>query len=236
MKLRTVYKLHRWIAIFFGVILLNQLISGAVMVLPLPDPTEPERHPPIDYQSITLSPAGALEALAQASPEEVQDRLVRAVTLRQLLGRLLYEVKLHGGGTHLIDAESGEMVEITPELAARIARSTLGTSATARQVERLEHYDYRWRHGALPVYRVTLEDSEVSVVYVSVDSGEVGGRSDRWGRIRGLIGGGLHEFQPVGWLLGSNRARKALLLLLSLVGVATALTGYYLALPRRWTK
>jgi hypothetical protein len=213
-------------------VLLSWLVSGIVMILPRAGRGARFTTPAaVDYHSITLSPAEALRVLAPGSPGDPRRYQVAAVKLRAVLDQVVYEVLLAEGGTRLIDARSGQEVEITSTMAAEIARTAEGSTASTRYIERLEQHDLRWRYGALPVYRVALEDAGDPVLYVDAESGALVGRSDRWSRIRSVITS-LHEFEPVTRVIGSHRFRKAAMLFFALVGIATVLTGYWLVVPR----
>ena len=225
----TMYKVHKWMAVTVGAFILVWLISGIVMILPPPFPAPArQRTPPLDFQEITVSPAeavGNLGKVLKASPQVI------SVSLRRIADAVVYEVTVKPGGSHLIDARSGQVFMITPEVAEQIARDGFPSPARVLQIERVDRHSFAYPWGPLPAYRIVFDDDRATVSYISTSDGTVR-RSDRWSRIRGAITS-LHAFEPLKLITKRDAVRKGLLVLLSVVGVGVAGTGYYLALPRR---
>jgi hypothetical protein len=138
------------------------------------------------------------------------------------------------GRVYLLDAATGEIVEITPEVAEALARERLSLAGEGSsppklmEIERLNSHDLMYPFGNLPVYRVQFEGDGSNLYYVSANAGTVS-QSNQLTRIRGAITS-LHTFEPVRLITDSSAVRKGLLILFSSIGVAAALTGYYLAL------
>ena len=120
---------------------------------------------------------------------------------------------------------------ITPELAEQIARDDFPSRARVLQIERADRHSFDYPWGPLPAYRIVFDDAQATVFYVSTSDGTVQ-RSDRSSRIRRAITS-LHTFEPLKLITKRDAVRRGLLVLLSVVGVGVAGTGYYLALPRR---
>jgi hypothetical protein len=142
-----------------------------------------------------------------------------------------YDIRLKNGTAHLINAVSGRIFSITPDLAERYVRNTYPAEGGVLKVEQVDRYSYAYQGGSLPVYHVVLDANPSVDFYVSVNDGVVR-RSDRWNRLRGLLGS-FHTFQPVKLVTSRDELRKGLLVLLSLVAIGAATTGYCLALARR---
>ena len=225
----TIYKVHKWLGVTVGAFILVWLISGIVIILPPPFPAPGrQRTPPLDFQEITVSPAeavGNLGKVLKASPQ------VMSVSLRRVVDAVVYEVVVNPRGSHLIDARSGQVFMITPEVAEQIARDGFPSSARVLQIERVDRHSFAYPWGPLPAYRIEFDDDRATVSYISTSDGTVR-RSDRWSRIRGAITS-LHTFEPVKLVTKRDAVRKGLLVLLSVVGMGVAGTGYYLARPRR---
>ena len=224
----TVPRFHKWMGVTVGVIFLLWVARCIVMILPpLPAPRGGPAAPP-DYSGSTVSPA---QAVALVAGREADSGAVTSLTLLRLGGRSAYQIIVKGGRSYLVDAGSGERVVITPELAQLIATESLGGDVPVRGVDQLAHHDFRYPAGPLPAYRVLFADPRETVAYVSVRDGSV--RLSDWRhRVRATIGG-LHTFQPVELLSGSDSLRVTLLHLTSLISVALIATGYYMSLPTR---
>jgi uncharacterized iron-regulated membrane protein len=228
---RTIYKLHKWIAVAVGVFFLVWLTSGIVMILPplFPGPPREQKSAALDFREITVSPAQAVANLAKALGSYPR---VSRVTLRPIGKVLAYEVSVQSGNSHLIDARSGQVFTITPEIAEQIARGNLPSQGRVLQIERINRHSYAYQWGPIPAYRIVFDNDQSTSYYVSTHDGTVR-RSDRWNRVRGVMES-LHTFRPLKLITKREAVRKGMLILLSVVGIGAALTGYYLSLPRRW--
>lgn len=131
------YKVHKWIAVVVGVFFLVWLISGIVMILPplFPGPPRQQNPAALDFREVTVSPAQAVGNLAKSLGSYPE---VNRVTLRRIGDALAYEVSVESGISHLIDARSGEVFTITPEIAEQIARDKLPSQGRVLQIERVD--------------------------------------------------------------------------------------------------
>ena len=112
----------------------------------------------------------------------------------------------------------------------QIARDYVPSEARVLEIEATTQYSYSYQSGPLPTFRIVFANDHSTAYYVSVWDGSIR-RSDRWSRILGAIIS-LHEFRPLNLFTPSDLIRKGLLVLFSAVGIATAVTGYYLAVSR----
>jgi Na+-transporting NADH:ubiquinone oxidoreductase subunit F len=222
----TSRSVHKWIGISLGIALLVWLVSGVWMVLPT------------SYQQnweggFTQWPAAAVapaEAVAAASGGALES--VRSINMWAVADRLFYRVFLTTGPAQLIDATTGEPVTIDPGLAEQIARAVFGLpEAPIDTVERVDQYSVRYAGGPLPALRVVFADGNKTVAYVGVADGTVlgGGTAHR---IRSFVAG-IHTFYPLR-ILVSAKGEKGALILAGVISIVGVLTGYWLALPRRW--
>jgi hypothetical protein len=219
------YRIHKTLAVSVGIFLAVWFISGITMVLPTSFFARADRpSAPIDFHGVSVSPAEAVKALDKILGETAQ---VSGLYLIRVRDSMVYKIVLRTGRPHLIDAQSGRIVTITPEVAEQIARDEFSTKAGVRNVVRLTDHDLDYSRGPLPVYRVVFEDRHGTISHVSIDDGSVR-QANRWLRLRDRIIG-FHTFHA--FLGGHERLRKGLLLLVSLLGLAAVASGYYLALP-----
>jgi hypothetical protein len=215
-------------AVTAGIFILVWLVSGIVMIVPpLSAGPARQRAPAADFPTVTMSPAEAIASLAKllgATPQ------VHSVSLRRIAGMVVYEIAAGAGGSHMIDARTGRLFTITPQVAERVARHDFPTQANVRDINLVTRHTFAYLWGPLPAYRIAFDDDRATVSYVSTSDGTVR-RNDRRGRIRSAITS-LHQFEPLKLVIEGNAVRKALLFLLSAVGIGVAGTGYYLALSR----
>ena len=225
----TVRRLHKWIGIGIGLILLMWIGTGVMMVLPQQEPL----RVPLDqaaWVGAAVTPAAAVEA---ASPG-TRGRVV-AMNLHTIEGQPVYRIYFADGSVRLVDARSGELFALTDSVAKSVARRALDRpDARVRSVERLESHQLRYLSGPLPVFRVVFDDGHNTVIYVNARDGSVqGGGTAR--RIRVILGG-LHTFYPLRVVVRSARAEVGLLLLACGVAIVGVFTGYWLALPGGWRR
>ncbi len=230
-KPKTWYWLHKWTSIFTGVALVMWLITGLVInwdrlfpvaEIPLPVVTA--------YESLEMSPAVAIDRLEALTGQSVD---VQSVNLRRLPDMVVYEIGRGDGPSVLLNPQTGQLVEITPDLAAAIALTKQSQAAPVREVGRLEYNDRGYVYGPLPVYRVILDDGKDTYVHVTADTGEISQVNDRWSRGRYYLRT-LHNFQAVKLLSNRQTVITGLLWGTTIATLLTVVLGYYLALPRKW--
>jgi len=231
MRRDTLYKIHKWIAVTVGMFILMWLISGIVMILPRTSngPGTNQKLAPVNFREITMSPAQAIANLEKTLGSHMD---VNSVSLRRIRGTMLYKINVKPGNSHLIDVRTGRLFIITTEVAEQIARDEFSLQAHVLQIKSVDRNDYFYPWGPLPAYRIIFDDNWATVSHVSTSDGTVRS-SNRLNRIKAAIGS-LHTFEPLKLITKQSNVRKGLLVLLSLVGIGVALTGYYLALPPRW--
>lgn len=224
----TFRRIHKWIGISIGLILLVWLVSGIWIVLP----TSYQQNWENGFSQWPAAVIAPAEAVAVASGNEPEG--VRNINMWAVAGRLFYRVSLKGRPVQLVDATTGQLVRITPDLAEQIARYVFVIpEAPVDTVERVDSYSMRYAAGPLPAMRVVFADDNETVVYVGEADGSVrgGGISHR---IRSVVAG-LHTFYPLRVLV-SAKGEKGALVLAGLITIAGVLTGYWLALPGRWRR
>lgn len=209
---RTLYAVHRWISLVAALQLLVWAGTGLFFALvPIERIRGTDRaaggpRPAIPWERVAPLPVRAL-----AGAEEV---LLRVVDGRPVL------VARGGGRTWTLDAATGAEATFDAAAAERIARADQRGGPRALAVLRVDEAPLEYRGGAVPAWRVDLDDGRSTRVYVDATTGAVTARRNGlWRAYDFLWGlhimdyGGREDFnQP--WLAG-----------LAAIGVATALSG-----------
>ena len=235
LKLKTWYKLHKWLSIFTGLAIIMWLSTGIVITAPglIPDvykPSYPEGAITysLNYEAITLSPADAIKALEAELGQQV---IVKTVNLIQVKRTPAYQIILQDRASHLINAESAKIFTITLELAQDLSRDIVKDSIPILDTALLETHDFSYITGPIPAYRIIFDDPQDTYVHISYDTGQAiwNTRSER----RNYLFEALHTFEIFSVLLKDETLVAALLWLSIALTILAALMGYYLALPRR---
>lgn len=229
MRGRTAHKLHKWIAVVAGAFFLMWLLSGIVMVLPRPWSVRIQRRAPepIEVHERILSPS---EVVTRIARDQGTEPTIESLTLRRAADTVVYEVKTREN-TFLVDAHTAERFTITAEVAKRIVQYHYPAQSSVFETSYLDRHTAAYPWGPLPVYRVMYGEEPTTHYYVSAGDGVVT-RSDRWNRFQGVFGA-LHSFEPLRLITSRDAIRRWLLVLAGLGGIGVALSGYYLAVPRR---
>ncbi len=230
MSRRNLYKLHKWFALTVGVFLVTWLVSGIVMVLPelFETPTAPPPPAFLDMQEVRVTPREAVARLQQDLGETPR---VLQMVLKRIVQTPVYQIAVVQRGSYLIDARSGQPFVITAETAVPIARAHAGTQAPVVENDYLTRRTFAYPWGPLPVYRIVFADHPKASYYVFTRNGTVQ-RSDPWSQFQNVIAS-LHTFHPLDLVTGWDGVRKGVLVVLGVIGIGAAATGYYLAIPRR---
>ncbi len=205
------------------------LVSGIVMIL-LPGLSDPGTAPGavyIDFREIELSPAQAVEKLEKAHGSTVD---VSQLNLRRIQDIIVYEVHLEDSGSYLLNAVSGQIFAITPEMAERYVLAMYPTGGRVLKVESVQRHDYSYQWGLLPAYRVVLDADPSVDFFVALNDGTVR-RSDTWNRLMDALAS-LHTLEPLKLFTRRDEVRKGLVIIAGVIGIVATITGYYLALRR----
>lgn len=211
---------HKWVGIGIGIVLVMWLVTGLVMIQPK---TSGVRPPAIDYASVTISPA---EAVAAARPDAVVGS-PQSLELRQLGPVVFYQVRFPRRPPVLIDGRTGESIEVTESLARSSVEAMLGR-ADVGEPTLLRRHGSSYTFGPLPAYQFTMDDPQGTMVHVALANGQTR-FSTRRARLIGAFGS-WHTFRA---LQASRRVEHGLLMVTSLVGLFSVVTGYLIAFRRR---
>ena len=222
-------RIHKWIFVFLGALMLMWLATAILMALPRQLlEAAPAAGPMIpDYRTARLSPAEALtrhrEATASTAP-------TRSVELRAVLGRAVYVLRLAGEPRAILDAASGAPFEITAEMARDEVRRRFPREHGDLVVTRLDRHAPEYPSGGLPMYLVAPSGATHAYL-IDPFTGRVEYTTATLRAHGALVA--LHDFSALETLLGGARGRKLAVLLTAALGLVGSLIGLYLALPRR---
>ena len=227
-----IVKWHRWLAAISSVFFLFWLLSGILMISPrVPVSNSGPRSKIMpDYSTTTLSPSQALRKLETIIEEIPQ---VRNVQLHKILDVIAYQMVLKNGQSYLINAQTGEEITIDASLSIQIAESYGPGNSQVKSTEFLTNHSSEYPWGPLPVYKVAFNDTGKTIAFVSIANGAIT-QSHLFQRIRATLES-FHDFGPLRHLGTSDRVKKILLVLVSLVGVCAVGTGIFIfvkQLPR----
>ncbi len=235
LKIKTWYKVHKWISIVTGLVIAMWLVTGIVLTSPDPFPQVLPHYagsPAMpDFRTVEMSPAEAVGRLAGILG---QTPSVSAVKLTQVWDlALVYHITLTDGQIYLIDAATGNQFEMTPDMAAAIAKADYATGSLVARVERLEQHDLGYMDGPLPAYRVVFDERKATYTHIAVYSGELQRTNIMHRAI--LIISGLHTLETfIVFFHNKDMLINLLVWLATIFSLIAAVVGYYLALPRRW--
>jgi len=220
MKLQSVHRVHRWIAIPTGVFIMGWIITGVLAMAPQPGPP-PSPVQTLDLAQIAVTPAEAARALALAGVAPA----VTSIRLYRLGDSLAYEIAVAGRGLQLVDARSGRPITVDAGLARHIAAAQAPAGAQIVRTDLLSRvrHDLMYHGGTLPAHRVAFNDPWATVVYVGIDDVSVRSTT-RWSRAIGTVFT-LHTFSPLDLVVRPS-IRKAILIVVALTALVTALSGY----------
>jgi uncharacterized iron-regulated membrane protein len=182
-------KAHRWLGLLVGLQILFWVASGLYFaVVPFDQVTgdHNKAEPSATNFAFTplVSPQQPIAELVTVYGPSIQ---VRSASLRQLLGRNVYEIQFDLGGdsrVRLADAETGSLLPaVTEAQALAIARAGFLPTDEVRGIAYLEEVEpgHEYRRGALPVWQVSFDDAENTRIYVAAETGIlVTHRNDTW--------------------------------------------------------
>jgi hypothetical protein len=227
MKAKSWHQIHKYLAIVAGIFFLAWTISGIVMMTPLEwyEPTPLKSGGAPDYSLALISPAEAVEQLEGdlGSPVDAV-----ALELKTINARPVYDILAANVGSKLVDAISGDVIKITPELAEEIAREAVQSESEVQSNLRIKEHSISYPYGQLPVFRILFYDHPGEVYYVTVQDGKVS-QSNWMTRLRFAITS-LHTFEPLKLISDNDKIRQVSLIVTAFLSILVAITGYYLAI------
>ena len=188
---RPLTLLHRWLGIGVGFLFALWFASGAVLCFVpfpiLPSAARIAHAEPIDLARVSVTPAAALAAAPGLE--------VKRLRLISVSGHPRYVLSVAGGPVISISAESGKPLGLLSANTARAVAAAFGRHSVAAVAGPFD--DDQWTvHDQYdefrPFYRVALEDTRGTELYVSARSGEVLQRTRRAQREWNYVGSVVH--------------------------------------------
>lgn len=214
-------QLHKWIGICVGVILLMWAVTGVILLVPGHAPQV--RTMPLQLEHATVSPQQAMAIASGGSTGEI-----RSVSLIRIHDRVAYRID-RGKRPALVDAASGERIEITSVLAEAVAREAMHRPSGSVQIEPVTKHDGLYPSGNLPVWRIRFAGLDAPAHVSQLDGGFLpAGRSG----FRS-VAHDLHNFSIIRKVVAASWFSRTLAIIAGLVSVGSILTGYWLSLPTR---
>ena len=84
---------------------------------------------------------------------------------------VIYQLNLAGGGSHMIEAQSGHVFMITPAIVEQIVRDYVPSEARVLEIEPTTWHSYAYQWGPLPTFRIVFSDDHTTAYYVSARDG-----------------------------------------------------------------
>lgn len=187
-----VRKAHRYMGVIVGVQLLFWVVSGLYFTWNDIEKVRGEHLKSEVWIDVNVEQggladlAGVLTAFRKQSPSLQR---IKAVQLRIVLGKPVYEINYSNGADNLyqlVDARSGDLMPLLDQKSAvTIALADFAEQAEVKSVELLDsasaHAEYRGRD--LPVYRVSMDHPSNVNIYVSAQRGLVTARRNSTWRV-----------------------------------------------------
>jgi hypothetical protein len=224
---------HHIAGLVFGIGTLTFVVSGLISMNPwgfLEDQRPGGEQARLEGRLLKWGELRASLDAVRAKPEVAGS--VSLVTA-PFAGRLYWIATRQDGTVTRLDAE-GNTAPVSQLDLSEAAKRIAGDTEIAEQAligEEDAYYFQQRERFVLPVYRVVLRDDESTRYYVDPHSGALLQRADGTARQYRWLFGGLHRIDFTAWM----RARPTwdiIMLTLMLGGLASTVTGFYLAVQR----
>lgn len=189
------FRWHHLLGLFFGLFTLTFIFSGYMSMRPVPQwmiTTHQERDMKADVYGTSLD----MNRFLLPANEVIMSDEIKHLTWMQVGGHAYYKVET-GSETYLVDAENTELnrYEFDAERTQKAFEQITGTHDV--KVNLLEDYDnyyvYIRNNYPLPVYKIEVNDADKSLYYLNPKDGSVR-YYNRNTRMRKWLYAGLHCF------------------------------------------
>lgn len=234
MKTSTIRSLHRWLGLFFSLIVLTSALSGVLHTImankqPPPPPVKPGGNGIVASDIRT----GAQEALERLGPDFGR---VNAINLRMIGGEPWYQIYGLQPVPAYVSAVDGRVdPAMDTAYAAQIAGAFLG-GAPVRQTDYLTAFNHEYVNifRILPVFRFDADDGAGTRVYVSTTTGTVTRHTDNEKQFEANVFFLFHKFGFI-----PNKAVRDTVLVSAMAGITLVALGgvalFFMTRPRSKT-
>ncbi len=215
-----VSKAHKWIGLILGIQLLFWTAGGVIMSW-IPIEQVRGEHKIAEQPQPPITPDENIMPLSELI--SAVDGNIVEVRYTKLLGQTVAKVRLDSGKTEIWNTESATPITpISANLALQIAVADYALDNPVLSVEEINETSIDYRR-ALPVWKVTFDDTENTALYVSPTEGRVVSRRSSVWR--------LYDFF---WMLHimdydeRHNFNNPLIMATSLFAVLFAISGFFL--------
>lgn len=226
LSMRNLHLWHRWLGIGLGILVLLWFISGVVMLfVAYPKLTQEERlvhQAPVALELVKVSPA-QVAATLEGEPDKIR------LSMHQ--GRPVYHV-LHQKSWHSIWADSGQALDVTPEMVRHSAQVFLPDVAmTATTLVTRDQWSISSSlHPHRPLHRVDFANGDS--LYLSSHTGEVVLDTTRCERAWNWLGSVIHWIYFTPLRADYSQAWRQVVMWLSLPATVMSIMGIWLGVGR----
>jgi hypothetical protein len=228
---RTLYLTHRWFGIVMSIMFFLWFASGIVMMyVEYPEMTERERVNASSLLELKAINMDFSDIQDQISSESVIDKL----SLLSVLGRPAYKLTFADNSKTIIYADNGNTLKnIQPSDAEKIATLYAQNSGLTSQINVSEYLasiemDQWTVYGGFnehrPLHKVSLNNAEGTILYISSSTGEVLRDTHRWERMWNWVGSTIHWIYPMQLRKHSNLWVNVVIVI-SIMGVISVVSG-----------
>ena len=220
---------HHYLGLVFGVVTFTWLLSGMLSIDPFDwspgdAPTSVERLRFAGRARARARDRAPTEVLARVPVDAAVPRELRPITV----GGVAYWSITDSLARTTIVADAATADGSTDTLTSAVLSAAIRSLVAERAIARVDtlraHDDYYRDARPLPVVRVALADRDRTAYYVDPRSGAIAMKQVRRSRWERWLYTGLHDFD-FAWLISRRPLWDAVVILLSLGGLALAVSG-----------
>jgi uncharacterized iron-regulated membrane protein len=228
---RWLFLVHRWVSIGVGLLFVIWFVSGVVMVyVPFPALTHTENlkgQEPIAWARLRVQPETALRIANPAGATQ-------SIMLEMQNGKPVWRIKPYEGGETTLSAESGLRLSATTERQAQQTALAFSKQVRAQSVRLVDRDQWTVAGGydqRRPFWKVVLDDSAGTELYVSVRTGAVALDTRRSERFWNWLGSVPHWIYLTA-LRQNQPLWRQVIIWVSGISILTALSGIWIGILR----
>ena len=213
-------KLHKWVSLTIGIQLFFWLSSGVMMAQ-----LDPEKVSGAKWASNTHAEPQASRFSGLLEPRQLPaEQLENAQSIRLEMNRGIpvYRIR-HANGETLLSATDGAVITFDQKFAKQIASTDFTGHGEIESITAGHAPDLETRDSIGPYWRVNFSDRNSTSIYISVSSGEILERRNRYWRVRDFF-----------WMLhimdysGRSNFNNSIIITVALIAIWLGLSGFIL--------